>query len=445
PCEALACCLGGDMGATVPPADELARWVRDGCERALQLVDDLTDEQMVGPLLPTVNPLIWEIGHLAWFQEKFVLRDACGLAPILTGCDALYDSGAIPHDTRWRLRLPSRADTVGYMRRVAEAVAEQVVKPDATDVVRHFARYTVHHYDTHTEALTYTRQTLGLPSPTLPGLTDVLATKTEEPSMGAVAGDARFAGGPFVLGGVMSDPFVYDNEKWAHLVETEPFALARATVTQAEFAAFVDDGGYRDSRLWSDGGVWLAQTGALHPIYWRPAASGGWQRRHFDTWVDLEPDLPVSHVCWWEADAYCRWAGRRLPTEPEWEYAATGGKSVKPRFPWGDSEPTDGQAATDWVTNGPVAVSACAAGDSPDGCRQLIGNVWEWTASDFVAYPNFERDAYFENSEQFFGSRKVLRGGAWATRGRYLRSTMRNYFTPDRRDVLAGFRTCAVS
>jgi iron(II)-dependent oxidoreductase len=405
------------------------------------LVADLDEEQMVGPLLPTVNPLIWEIGHLAWFQEKFVLRDACGQEPILSHADALYDSGAIPHDTRWWLNLPTRAKTVEYVRTVAERVAEQVLRPDATDVVHHFARYTVHHYDTHTEALTYTRQTLGFSPPVLPGLTD--AEPPEGIGAGALPGDVEVAGGRFLLGARMSDPFVYDNEKWAHEVEVAPFAIARAAVTQAEFAAFVDAGGYTDPRLWSDGGTWLAATGAAHPVYWR-GGPDGWQRRHFDACADLEPDLPVSHVSWWEADAYCRWAGRRLPTEAEWEYAATGGNWSKPTYPWGDDEPSAKTGATDWRSIGLADVGACAAGESPAGCRQMIGNIWEWTATDFAAYPNFERDAYFENSEQFFGSRKVLRGGAWATRGRYIRSNLRNYFTPDRRDVLGGFRTCAV-
>jgi iron(II)-dependent oxidoreductase len=421
--------------------EKLAHWVTDAAERALQLVADLSDEQMVGPLLPTVNPLIWEIGHLAWFQEKFVLREACGEDPILPFADAVYDSGAIPHDTRWRLDLPTRAQTADYVRAVAGRVAEQVRRPDAIDVVHHFARYTVHHYDTHAEALTYTRHNLGYPPPVLPGLTDA------EPPAGAgasapPAGDAQVTGGRFPLGARMSDPFVYDNEKWAHIVEVAPFAIARAPVTQADFAAFVEDGGYIDTRLWPDQGAWLAATGATRPLHWR-GGPGGWRRRHFDTWVDLEPGLPVSHVSWWEADAYCRWAGRRLPTEAEWEYAAVGGAWSKPAYPWGEEEPTAETAATDWRSLGPVDVGTCQAGDSPAGCRHMIGNVWEWTTSDFTAYPNFERDAYFENSEQFFGSRKVLRGGAWATRGRYIRSTMRNYFTLDRRDVLSGFRTCA--
>ncbi|MGQ0842341.1 selenoneine synthase SenA [Actinokineospora sp.] len=430
------------MRASTPNADLLASWVLDGAERALHLVSHLTDDELVGPLLPTINPLLWELGHLAWFQEKFVLERAAGQPPILPFGDAVYDSGAIPHDTRWRLALPSRADTVDYVRTVAERVAAQVRSADATDVLRHFARYTVHHYDTHTEALTYTLQALGHALPALPGLTAGPApTTTAEDRAG---GDVQFAGGRFLLGGQLADSFVYDNEKWAHPVEVEPFALARFAVTQAEFAEFVDAGGYADPRLWSDGGAWLAATGATAPLYWRREPDGGWQRRHFDTWLALEPALPVHHVCWWEADAFCRWAGRRLPTEVEWEFAATGGKHPRETYPWGADPPEAEHAATDWRHGGPVEVHGCARGDSPDGVRQLIGNVWEWTSSEFRGYPNFERDAYHENSEQFFGSRKVLRGGAWATRGRYLRSTLRNYFTEDRRDVLAGLRTCPV-
>ena len=427
--------------AQVSPA-VLADWTVDAVDRTLALIADLDDEQLIGPLLPTVNPLLWEVAHLAWFQEKFVLRQACGHEPILPFGDALYDSGAIPHDTRWRLSLPSLKETTDYMRTVADRVAQELAGSVVTDVVQHFTRYTIHHYDMHTEALTYTRQTLGHPAPVLSGLT---GTWPSGSGAAPLSGDVAVSGGEFLLGGVRSDPFLFDHEKWAHRAEAGPFAIARTATTQAEFAAFVEAGGYTDPRLWADAGRWLAQTQARHPVYWRRGPGGGWQRRHFDTWLDLEPDLPVSHVSWWEADAYCRWAGRRLSTEPEWEFAATGGAWPRPTYPWGDAEPGASHAAVDWRSGGPVPVNECADGDSPVGCRQMIGNVWEWTASDFNAYPNFERDAYWENSEQFFGSRKVLRGGAWATRGRFMRSTLRNYFTPDRRDVLAGFRTCAVS
>lgn len=200
-------------------AEQLAEWVIDGCQRTLDSVADLDDEQMMGPLLPTVNPLLWEIAHLAWFQEKFVLRQACGQPPILDFADALYDSGAIPHDTRWRLALPSREQTAAYMREVADRVAQEVLRPDATDVVAHFSRYTVHHYDMHTEALTYSRQTLGFPPPVLPGLTGT-PESAAPPRAGGLPGDVELPGGRFLLGGLLSDPFVYDNEKWGHQVES---------------------------------------------------------------------------------------------------------------------------------------------------------------------------------------------------------------------------------
>jgi iron(II)-dependent oxidoreductase len=241
-------------------------------------------------------------------------------------------------------------------------------------------------------------------------------------------------------------------------VAVEPFHIARAPVTQGEFAAFVDAGGYREKALWGDdGGRFLAATEAAAPVYWRRGA-GGWERRCFDRWVALEPHQPMVHLSWFEARAFCRWAGRRLPSEAEWELAAAGTPATGPttpeakrRFPWGGGLPvTDPRgvqpcANLDGWALGPVDVAACATGDSAFGCRQMIGNVWEWTASTFEPYPGFSADPYEDYSQPWFGSRKVLRGGAWATRGRMLRNAWRNYFTPDRRDVPAGFRTCAGS
>lgn len=426
--------------------EQLAQWVRDARQRTMDLVADLDDDQLVGPLLPTVNPLLWEIGHLSWFSEKFVLRDALGQPPILPQADAIWDSGAIPHDTRWNLTLPSRAETLAYMERVRDRIVERVLDPACTDVVRHFARYTVFHEDTHTEAITYTRQTLGYPAPTVPGLA---GTSTADADAGGLAGDVQIPGGVHLLGALRSDPFVYDNEKWAHPVDVAPFAIARAPVTQGEFAAFVDDGGYTRPELWGAGEDWLQTSGATHPLYWRREGDG-WMRRHFDRWVPLEPARPVMHLCYWEAAAFCRWAGRRLPTETEWEVAAGaepdggGFRDARRPAPWGAREATPDDANLDWRAMDTVDVAAHAAGDSAFGVRQMFGNVWEWTASTFRPYPNFEQDAYRDNSWPWFAEgRKVLRGGAWATRARYVRTTYRNYFTPDRRDVIAGFRTCA--
>jgi len=196
----------------------------------------------------------------------------------------------------------------------------------------------------------------------------------------------------------------------------------------------------------ADGWGWRERVAATQPLYWR-RGEGGWLRRDFDQWLPLEAYRPVIHVNWYEADAYCRWAGRRLPTEAECEAAASlpaeGGR--KRRLPWGKDEPTPDRANLDARALGCVEVAAHAAGDSACGCRQMIGNVWEWTADDFLPYPGFEPDPYKEYSALWFGDHKVLRGGCWATRSRLLRNTWRNFYRPERRDIFAGFRTCALS
>ena len=425
----------------------LAAWVRDARRHTLALIADLSDEQLLGPRLGTINPLLWEISHVAWFQEKWVLRHAAGRKPIRADGDALYDSAAVSHDTRWDLPLPSRAETLAYMEAIEDRVLEWLGSPSFTPEDAYFVRLAVCHEDMHTEAFTYLRQTLAYPPPRLPG-----ASATAPPA-GPLPGDVQVPGGSFLLGATKDEPFVFDNEKWSHPIEVKAFAIARAPVTQEEFAAFVDDGGYRKSAFWApEGWEWRTRTGADHPVYWR-SEGAGWRRRDFDRWVNLEPHRPVIHVNWYEADAYCRWAGRRLPTEVEWEVAAAGETlpgcnrlaPVKRRFPWGDSPPSAEKACLDWSTLGCRDVAACPGGDSAFGCRQMIGNVWEWTASRFGPYPGFVVDPYKEYSAPWFGTHRVLRGGAWTTRARLLRNTWRNFYTPDRRDVWAGFRTCARS
>ncbi len=428
---------------------ELALWVRDARQRTVDLVADLEDEDLMGPQLAIINPLLWEIGHVAWFHEKWVLRHSLGRSPIREDMDALWDSMAIGHETRWRLPLPSREETLKYLSDVRDQVLGALAEDDPSDDVVYFTQYAVFHEDMHTEAFTYTRQTLGYPPPRLSPAAEQSAPLSER---GPLPGDVELPGGAFELGASRDEPFVFDNEKWAYRVELEPFAMARSPVTQSEFLEFVEDDGYQRQVLWSRvGWRWRESVAADHPVYWKPESNGEWLRRDFDSWTPLEPYRPVIHVNWYEAAAFCRWAGRRLPTEAEWEAAAgaarggTGLSGHKRRFPWGADRPTPRQANLDWGRMGCADVAAFPAGDSAFGCRQMIGNVWEWTNSDFLPYPGFELDPYKEYSEPWFGTRKVLRGGCWVTRGRMLRNTWRNYYTPDRRDVWAGFRTCAVT
>jgi iron(II)-dependent oxidoreductase len=420
---------------------ELTDLVCDARQRTSELVADLSDRQLLGPRLPIVNPLLWEIGHIAWFQEKWVLRRSSGKASLRADADALYDSAAVPHATRWDLPLPDRQGTLAYLGAVRDRVVDQLRQGEVGPEAVYFTLLSVFHEDMHTEAITYTRQTLGYPAPH-PG-----ASRDNGPGeAGPLPGDVTLPGGTFQLGASPNEPFVFDNEKWGHAVHVRPFAIARAPVTQAEFAAFVEDGGYRTKRFWSEEGWrWREQVRADHPVYWQREAPGRWLRRDFDRWVPLEPHRPVLHVNWYEAEAYCRWAGRRLPTEAEWEVAAAAvPDGRKRRFPSGDDPPSPEQANLDSRAMGCVDAAALPAGDSACGCRQMIGNVWEWTSSVFLPYPGFVADPYREYSAPWFGTHKVLRGGCWATRSRLLRNTWRNFYQPDRRDVWAGFRTCAL-
>jgi len=407
----------------------------------------------MGPRLDIVNPMLWEIGHVSWFHEYWTLRHAHGRAPLIERGDRLWDSSAVPHATRWQLDLPDRAGTFGYMADVLARQEDQLGSALAGDA-RYFYELAIRHEDMHVEALTYSRQTLGYAPPP-----DLGAARP--PAAGSLPGDAAVPGGTWRLGSTAADGFVFDNEKWAHDATIAPFRIARAAVTNAQFAAFVEAGGYGVREFWSDAGwQWRERTGAERPAYWEPRRDGVWTARRYRAVEELAPDRPVCFVSWFEAEAWCRWAGRRLPSEAEWEAAAVGVPTTDGarlaadhrRWPWGDQSPASAgdqspastRANLDFAFGGPVAVGACADGDSAFGCRQMIGNVWEWTASDFLPFAGFAADPYKDYSQPWFGTRKVLRGGCWATSARIARPGYRNFFTPDRNDVIAGFRSCAV-
>ncbi|MBT5710705.1 ergothioneine biosynthesis protein EgtB, partial [Candidatus Poribacteria bacterium] len=385
-------------GTYVCEPETLIEWVEDARRACLLLFDDLDGDQLIGPGLTIVNPPLWEVGHVAWFYEKWILRGHAGRDSVHDSADELWDSMAVHHPTRTSLPLPDRQGTLDYMRGVYDRVLDRI-DTACDEELAYLVRYCVHHEDMHTEAFTYTRQTLEY------DVRDLGATAAPDTiGGGPLPGDVEVAGGEFALGATADEPFVFDNEKWAHPATVEAFTIARAAVTQAEYAEFVDDGGYTRQQLWdTDGWAWREEAGAEHPVYWRKDADGAWLRRHITDWRALEPHLPVIHVNWHEAQAYCRWAGRRLPTEAEWEMAAAGASGAKRRYPWGDDIPADGMPANmDWQTMGCVEVGAYPDGDSDAGCRQMMGNVWEWTSSVFEPFPAFTLDMYKEYSEPWF-------------------------------------------
>ena len=387
----------------------LVQALRESRAHTWSLVDDLTDAQWQVPELPGVNPIAWELGHLAWFAEFWVLRgphavDANGVtvaqrAPRHAGPDARFDSSRIAHAARWRMPMPSRRELVDMLGAQLEACIAAL--PDGgDDGALYFHRLALFHEDMHAEAFSWLRAALGLPAPVI----------FDRPRPDTAAGLTRVSGGSVQIGSPPSRPgFAFDNEQPGHTVTLADFEIDTAPLTAGAFLRFVEAGGYDLPALWPGAaGVWRAASGVRHPQRWRrdpstPSPSGlqtGWQTRWFGRWQPLAPDAPLIHVNAFEAEAYCRWAGRRLPSAAEWEHAA-------PQLRWGAS-------------------------------------VWEWTADSFQPYPGFEPGPYRDYSAPWFGDHRELRGASFATSPRLLDARYRNYFEPHRSDVFAGFRTAAL-
>lgn len=409
--------------------------------RSRALTRDLRGEQLFGPRLSIVNPFLWELGHIAWFQERWCLRwrdDGSLAAPVLPGADALYDSSAIKHDLRWDLPLPPLQATLAYQDSVLDLVQQRLQHDCGEPSLAYFVQLAVFHEDMHAEAFHYMRQTLAYAAPPLlPQNADAADAAPMEEGC-----DAFISGGRFLLGAAQGPEFVFDNEKWEHAVQIRPFLIARCCVSNLQYAGFVEEKGYLRREFWSEAGwSWLQQSRVQAPHYWRKQ-DGCWQQRRFDAWTRLPLHEPVIHVNWHEAQAYCRYAGRRLPSEAEWEMAAaSSGTGAKQRYPWGDAPPDARRANLEGEA--PVAANALPGGASAQGCRQLIGNIWEWTDTAFGPYPGFAPDPYKEYSEPWFDTHKVLRGGSYSTPARLIRNTWRNFYVPERYDIFAGFRTCA--
>ncbi len=416
-------------------AAELLEDLREARVSELALFTDLSEDQLLGPEQHFLEPPIWELGHVGWFQEYWLLRELGGAKPIIEGADGIYDAFNVSYKLRRVHDFPTRDETLEYLQTVLERSVNRLDSRRLDLRERYFYWLAAQHEYMHSENLCMVRQTLGYARPKFEER-EVVTDPNFEPK------DVDISGGICSIGAPNNDAFVFDNEMWAHQVRIEPFRIANAPVTNRQFVEFIEDGGYATRRFWrKHGWEWRRREGATHPLFWRKS-DDGWVQKIFDEELPLEPIHPVVHINWYEARAYCVWAGRRLPTEAEWELAASG-PDGRP-FPWGEELPSPDRANLDWSHLGVVDVGAYPEGDSVFGCRQMIGNIWEWTSSYLEPYPGFRPGAYKEYSQPYFGKKPVLRGGGFASRSKMVRNTWRNFFMRHRRNIVAGFRTCAL-
>jgi iron(II)-dependent oxidoreductase len=439
--------IAANQAAEAPEAlrSRIAEELERSRSRSMSLTECLDEEQLTRQHSPLMSPLVWDYAHIGNQEELWLVRDVGGREPVRTDIDHLYDAFQQPRARRPALPLLSPTESAGYVGEVRAKVLDVLERSPLREprgcqewVTESFMfGLVLQHEQQHDETMLATHQ-LRLGEPAL------RAGPPPAPRRGAPRGEVFVDPGPFTMG-TSSDAWALDNERPAHRVDLAGYFIDRYPVTNGDYAEFVAAGGYEDPRWWTEEG-WRHRVaaGLCAPRFWE-ADGPGWSRRRFGVRVPLLPDETVVHVGFHEARAYATWAGKRLPTEAEWEKAArfdprTGRTH---RNPWGAADAGPEHANVGQRHLEPSRVGAYPAGASPLGTQQMIGDVWEWTSSGFDPYPGFVTVPYEQYSAPFFGGDyQMLRGGSFGTDPLAARATFRNWDHPARRQIFAGFR-CA--
>lgn len=420
--------------------DRIATELERTRARTALLTDVVDDADLMRQHSPLMSPLVWDLAHVGNQEELWLVRDVGGRPPVRQDIDDLYDAFKQPRRDRPSLPLLPPGEARAYVTTVRDKVYDLLDRIRFTDgrlMADGFAfGMIVQHEQQHDETMLATHQLRSGPA--------VLHAPPPPEPRAPVGGEVLIPAGAFTMG-TDTDPWALDNERPAHRVDLPAYAIDATPVTNGQYRRFIADGGYDEPRWWSAAG-WAHRVKAelSAPMHWRRDGDG-WLCQRFGRWAPVRDDEPVVHVCWYEAQAYASWAGRRLPTEAEWEKAARWDPATgrSRRYPWGDDDPTAVHANLGQRHLWPAPVGAYPDGASPLGVHQLIGDVWEWTSSTFRGHPGFTAFPYREYSEVFFGDDyRVLRGGSFGTDRAACRGTFRNWDFPIRRQIFSGFR-CA--
>jgi iron(II)-dependent oxidoreductase len=433
-------------GPTEAPAPTLAvsaaRALEEARERTYALVSSVREDDLERVHSTLMSPLVWDLGHIAAFEDLWISHRYARRPLLREDLADVYDAFETPRAGRGGLAFLRPAEAHEYMTEVRARTLDVLERRGVGDGT--IVEMVLRHEHQHNETMLQTIQLACLrdyeladrasmpPPPDRPvsGL-ELIAIPAGECTIGAPAPSSP-----------VSSTFSYDNERPRHRTDVRDYLIGRAPITNATFLTFVEGGGYQRREWWSDEGwAWKEQYDITRPAGWTADLDAEWRLGALEP---LDPRRPVVHVSWFEADAFARAHGGRLPTEIEWEKAATWDQELGAarRYPWGNDPPLAGvHANVDQLGCGPAPAGAYLAGVSPYGALGMIGDIWEWTSSDFAGYPGFVARPYREYSEVFFGGEyRVLRGGSWATRTRVVTPTFRNWDLPQRRQIFSGFR-----
>ena len=415
---------------------EVVEALSEARERTLALVASVSDENLERVHSTLMSPLVWDLGHIAAFEDLWLVHRYAERPMLRPDMVDVYDAMETPRADRGDLPFLGPDAAREYMEEVRTCALELVEQRGIGDGTLH--ELVVRHEQQHNETMLQTLQLARIRDYEPPARAELPDAPDPAPTgleMVEVPAGECLVGAP-------ADGFAYDNERPRHRTDVRCYLIGATPITNATYLHFAEGGGYQRREWWSDEGwSWKEQYDITRPDGWTADHSAEWRLGRLEP---LDPDRPVVHVSWFEADAFARAHDARLPTEIEWEKAATWDqdRGVALPYPWGNDPPVAGvHANVDQLGCGPAAAGAYPAGESPCGCRGMIGDVWEWTSAEFDGYDGFAPFPYREYSQPFFGAGyRVLRGGSWATRPRVVTPTFRNWDLPQRRQIFSGIR-----